>query len=325
MYPSVAADGTLVYSDREPSPRRQLVWLDRGGDKIEETGLVQEVISALALSPEGRRVAFDAGSLPVRDVWVYDLERKSRTRLSTVPEDDFGPVWSPDGEQVAFSSARAGLTNADIFVRRADGSGEQQALVATPGFELVSDWSRDGRYLLYGIANSTFSNFDIWYLERKQDGSGWEPHPFLETPFMEFLPMISPDGRYLAYVSYESGRSEVYVQPFPQGGRKVTVSSNGGDSVRWRRDGKELFYVEEETLVAVAVSTVGDFSAGRTTRLFTHPGSLGRVGHRVPYDVSPDGRRFLLSEPVADDTAEASEPSIHVVQNWYEEFRDREQ
>ena len=137
--------------------------------------------------------------------------------------------------------------------------------------------------------------------------------------------MISPDGRYLAYVSNESGRFEVYVQPFPQGGRRVTVSSNGGDSVSWRRDGKELFYVEEGTLVAVAVSTEGDFSTGRTIRLFTHPGSLARVGLRVPYDVSPDGRRFLLTEPVADDTAKAPLPSIHVVQNWYAEFRDREQ
>ncbi len=136
---------------------------------------------------------------------------------------------------------------------------------------------------------------------------------------------FSPDGRYVAYVSNESGQMEVYVQPFPEGGRKVTVSSNGGRQVRWSRDGKELFYVEGQTLVAVSVSSGSSFSAGSATRLFEHPGlGLGAGILSAPYDVSADGQRFVVAEPLGEG-ADATKPSIRVVQNWYEEFRGREQ
>jgi Tol biopolymer transport system component len=221
---------------------------------------------------------------------------------------------------VAFQSNRAG--NPDIFLRRADASGEEKALTATPGNEMPSDWSRDGRYLLYHT--DAPAGADLWYLERNGDGSAWEPHLFSQSAFDEVVPRISPDGRYVAYVSNESGRGEVYVQPFPEGGRKVTVSSNGGAKVRWSPDGKELFYIEGETLVAVSVSTEGDFSADEATRLFEHPSlRLGELGNFAHYDVSADGQRFILPEP-AGEGADAPEPSIHVVENWFEEFRARE-
>ena len=142
---------------------------------------------------------------------------------------------------------------------------------------------------------------------------------FLQTPFNQYVPRFSPDGRYVAYVSEESGQREVYVQPFPEGGRKVTVSSNGGTRVRWSRDGKELFYVEGETLVAVSVSSGSSFSVGSATRLFEHPGLRGATSY-APYDISADGQRFILAERVG-----AGGPSIRVVMNWFEEFRDREQ
>ena len=144
----------------------------------------------------------------------------------------------------------------------------------------------------------------------------------MQTPFREILPKLSPDGHYVAYVSNESGRDEVYVQPFPEGGRKVTVSSNGGRKVRWSRDGKELFYVEGNTLVAVSVSTAPSFSVGSATRLFEHPGLRSGI-YLGPYDVSADGQRFILAEPVGEG-ADAPELSIRVVLNWYEKFRDRE-
>ncbi len=145
----------------------------------------------------------------------------------------------------------------------------------------------------------------------------------MQTPFGEYVPRFSPDGRYVAYVSNESGQREVYVQPFPEGGRKVTVSSNGGTKVRWSRDGKELFYVEGQTLVAVSVSSGLSFSVGSATRLFEHPG-LRPGRNYAPYDVSADGQRFILAEPVAEG-ADGPEPSIRVVMNWFEEFRDRQQ
>ena len=165
---------------------------------------------------------------------------------------------------------------------------------------------------------------DLWYLERNEDGSAWEPHPFLHTPFNERAAKFSPDGRYVAYVSGESGEWEVYVQPFPQGGRRSTVSSNGGTQPRWSRDGTELFYVEGSTLVAVSVSGGAAFSVGSARRLFEHPELRdGRGTASYPqYDVSSDGRQFVLRERV-DLGEEAPKPSIRVVLNWFEEFRDR--
>ena len=291
--PTVAADQTLVYLDGTGLGQQQLVWLDRRGEKTGEIGQAQETIGDPALSPDGRLVAVAATVGSDRAVWVYDIARAVRTLLSNSPEIDFRPVWSPAGDEVAFTSDRAG--SFDIFLRQADGSGEEKILAATPSTELLSDWSRDGKYLLYHV-NDPETGGDLWYLERNEDGSGWEPHAFLQTPFNQFVPRFSPDGRYVAYVSYESGQVEVYVQPFPEGGRKVTVSSNGGTKVRWSRDGKELFYVEGQTLVAVSVSSGSSFSVGSATRLFEHP--VLRPGFNyAPYDVSADGQRFILAEP----------------------------
>ena len=318
--PTLATDGTLVYLDTSLTGQQQLVWLDRRSNKTGEIGQPQGSLGFPALSPDGRLVAVTATEGSNTDVWVYDIARGVRTRLSSAPERDSRPVWSPSAEEVAFSSGRAG--NVDILLRQADGSGEAKVLVATPHREFLSDRSRDGKYLLYHLEDPE-TGPDLWYLERNEDGSGWEPHPFLQTPFTQGVPRFSPDGRYVAYVSGESGQFEVYVQPFPEGGRKVTVSSNGGRKVRWRRDGKELFYVEGETLVAVSVSSGSSFSVGSATRLFEHPG-LRPGNNYPPYDISADGQRFVLAEP-AGAGAEAPGPSIRVVMNWYEEFRDREQ
>ena len=319
--PTVAADGTLVNLDSYGSRQQQLVWLDRGGEKTGEIGPVQEAIRDPALSPDGRLVAVAARESSNQDIWIYDIERGVRTRLSTAEERDNRPAWSPSGEQVAFTSNRA--RNSDIFLRQADGSGQEKVLASTPLHdEYLSDWSRDGKYLLFHLDDPETAA-DLWYLKRNEDGSGWEPHPFLQTSSNEFVPRLSPDGRYVAYVSDESGQNEVYVQPFPEGGSKVTVSSNGGAKARWSRDGKELFYVEGETLVAVSVSSGSSFSVGSATRLFEHPG-LRLGGNYPPYDISADGQRFILAEPVGE-FAEAPEPSIRVVENWFEEFRGRQQ
>ena len=315
--PTVAADQTLVYLDG--SGQRQLVWLDRHGEKTRESGVFQEEIRYPALSPDERLVAVTAAEGSNEDVWVYDVTRGVKTRLSTDPGGDWRPVWSPAGDQVAFTSNRAG--NMDIFLRQTDGGGEEQVLAATPLNELVSDWSQDGNYLLYQI-NNPGTGADLWYLERNENGSGWGPHPFLQTPFGGFEGRFSPDGRYVAYMSSESGQTEVYVQPFPEGGRKVTVSSNGGRKVHWSRDGKELFYVEGQTLVAVEVSSGSSFSVGEATRLFEHPGFL--MPSNDSYDISTDGQRFILAQSVGEGP-DAPEPSIRVVMNWFAEFRGHEQ
>ena len=160
-------------------------------------------------------------------------------------------------------------------------------------------------------------------MERNGEGGDWEPHPYLQTPYGEHLAKLSPDGRFLVYRSNESGRNEIYVRPFPEGGARTAVSTNGGEQPRWSRDGKEIFYVEGTTLVAVEVSTSPDFSVGSVTRLFEHRVLARQSGWPVAqYDVSTDGRRFLFAAP-GDEEAE-QEVKIRVVQNWYEEFRGRE-
>ena len=325
LFPTVATDGTLVYLDSS-SPLQwqlQLVWLNRRGDRVGEIGLPQERIQYPTLSPDGRLVGVQAREGSNYDIWVWDITRAVKTRLTTGPEIDGVPLWGPTGEEAAFSSNRAG--NWDIYLRQADGSGEAKVLPATPRNEYLTDWSRDGKYLLYWLVDPETGG-DLWYLERNEDGSTWEPHAFLHTPFNERAAKFSPDGRYVAYVSDESGQWEVYVRPFPEGGPRSTVSSNGGTQPRWSRDGKELFYVEGGTLVAVSVSSGAAFSVGSARRLFEHPGlpdSRGSLSY-PKYDVSADGRQFVLPERV-DLGEEAPKPSIRVVLNWFEEFRDHQE
>jgi eukaryotic-like serine/threonine-protein kinase len=318
-YPTAASDGTLVYVDAYSRGQQQLVWLNRSGGNAGEIGVQFETVGSPSLSPDGRLVAFEATEEANQDVWTYEIARGVRTRLSTAAGVDSRPVWSADGERVAFTSLSAG--NNDIFLRQADGSGEEKMIAATLRHESVSDWSTDGKYLLYDMISDGGTGHDLWYLERTTPGGNWEPRSFLIMPSNQRAPKISPDGGYVAYVSDESGREEVYVDSFPERGRRVTISSNGGAKHRWSRDGEELFYVEGgETLMTVAVSTEGEFNAGAATHLFKHPG-LGKGGSHPPYDVSPDGQQFLLAEPAHGETGQRV---IRVVLNWFEEFRDRQ-
>ena len=306
--PSVASDGTLVYRDLGTS---QLVWVDRRGARTGTAGLPSNGMYYPALSPDGRRVALEALENESLDVWVVDIERRTRVRLSSHPASEILPTWSPGGEKVAFGSYHAG--NLDIVVRDTDGSREEATLAAGPLNERVSDWSRDGQYILYWVhpKNGT----DVWYLQRSAGGR-WEPHPLLETSAQERSAKFSPDGRYVAYISDESGRDELYVREFLSGGRKWPVSTNGASQVRWSRKGRELFYTEGDTLIAVPVSTAGGFTAGPPSRLFSHPG-FGNWSD-PNYDVTADGQRIILPERMGEQ-----ERMIHVVQNWFTELRDR--
>jgi Tol biopolymer transport system component len=311
--PTVAGDGTLVYVDHVPK-MYQLAFVDRGGAPKEQIGLPMEDVWHLTLSLDGRSVAFSAALDFNRDIWIHDLARDLRTRLTTAPEIDYSPVWSAKGDEVGFSSDRIGR-DYDIFRQRVDGTGEPEVLVGTPAREAAGDWSQDGNYLIYR-RNSPQTGSDLWYLLR--EGEDWTPHPFLQTPANENRPRFSPDGRYVAYTSNQSGRREVYVRPFPEGENVSRISRNGGRIPRWNSNGKELFYVEGNTLMAVPMSMRPNVTPGNPTRLFDGV----EVGGTSPgYDVSPDGQQFIIARPVGDPPR----PTIRVVQNWYEEFRDREQ
>ena len=312
---SVSRDGTLVYlggGDR----LQQLVWRDRTGGNLEAIGQPQERIRAPALSPDGSRVAVVGMENGNRDVWVHDIVRGLKTRVTSNPAGENRPNWLPSGDEISFSSNRNGTV--DIFVKSADGRGEAEVLVATPAAEFPFDWTADGNYMIFDQRHAG-REMDLYYLRRDKDGSGYESIVFSETEFDELSPRISPDGRFVAYQSNESGSYEVYVQPFPEGPGRTQVSSKGGQQPRWSGDGKEIFYVEGDALMAVPVGTTPTFSAETPTLLFQGKGAFADRGHS--YDVSADGKRFVIVEPVPG----GKPPTIQVVENWYEEFREREQ
>ena len=255
------------------------------------------------------------------DIWVHDLTRSTRTRLTVEDQPEDSPAWSPSGREIAY---RLGGIPNRILLRAADGSGEAVVLVEAADIILsYPDLSRDGRYLVYYELDKETQS-DIRYIEL---GVDIDPVAFLASPANERYPKFSPGGRFLAYTSDESGRNEVYVRPFPDGAGKWQASVNGGTLPRWRGDGKELYYVESSTLMAVSVSTESAFALGRPLSLF-EASSLASVGSdfaglaSAGYDVSADGQRFLTVAPVEEDAAEP--PKIRIVLNWHEEFRNRE-
>ncbi|MDA2925240.1 hypothetical protein MYX65_11435 [Acidobacteria bacterium AH-259-L09] len=249
------------------------------------------------------------------DIWIHEVARALKRRLTFHPAREQRPVWSPEGDKITFASNRKG--EHDIFTKPADGTGEAAELLATPLDEYSYDWSSDGKFLIYDKVGDE-GGMNIWYLRPKEDDSGYEEVSFVKTPFDELSLDLSPDGRFLAYESNESGEYEVYVMPFPEGGGKWQVSTKGGRQPRWRKDGKELFYGQGDTLVAVSVTTTPTFSVGATKPLFEAKGIFDLRGHQ--YDVSADGQRFVMVERLE----QASSSVIRVVQNWFEEFRERQ-
>ena len=293
---------------------------DCGGKRLGPIGRPQAgTIRFPTLSPDGSRVAAQDNSSGDFDIWVHETERAVATRLTFAAGLEAHPTWSASGTEITFTSDRRG--SRDIFSKPAAGTGEATLLVGGPLDEDYPDWSPDGNYMVYEVSEDPNNKGDIRYLKRKTDGGGFEEEVFLSTPHQEGAAKFSPDGRYVAYCSDESGRFGVYARPFPEGVGKWQVSTNGGTQPRWSRDGKELFYVEGSNLMAAPVKTTSSFSVRTPVRLFDNERLSGLL--RPNYDVSKEGQRFLLQEIVGD---EADSPrSIHVIQNWFTEFREREQ
>ena len=278
LNPSVA-DGWLVYLNRGGSVR--LVWRDRSGKKLGAIGEPQAGIFYPALSPDERAVAVRGIEGDTENIWIHEVGRRSKTRLSVERGYVSVPIWSPDGK-VTYSASVDGIIN--IYRKPARFDGDPEVLLAGTFHDLPCDWSEDGRHLLF-YRNDPETLRDIWYLRRRDDGSGYEERLFLQTPFWEHAASFSPDGRFVVYVSDEAGRYDVYVRRFPEGTERWKVSMDkSGAQPRWSHDGKEIFYVEGDTLFAASVSTEPTFAVKGRRRLFT---SALLRGNFVPsYDVS---------------------------------------
>ena len=309
---SVAANGTLAFVAGEATAiEHELVWVERSG-AIETLFDDGRRFYDPRLSPDGTQLAFMSPTGPNRDVWVLNLERSNLTRWTSDPGEDFAPVWRPDGAlALATEVGEAGGEHGPALGSMTGPDVSPDQLFARPGYgrlEFPSSWSPDGRQLAF-LATGTNGEADVYLL----DSETGQADPFLATPFREMAPTFSPDGMWIAYVSDRSGRGEVYIQSFPEGGAPTQVSTAGGSEPRWSPDGQELFYRETNRLMAVVL---GDDPADPAppAAVFVDRFERGWTAGRANYDVSPDGTRFVMVR-----RKNAVAPTvINVVLNWPE-------
>ncbi len=302
--------GVLAYRTGMAAGSTALTWFDRQGKAIGTVGNPQGY-GELALSPDGTQAAVFRRDTVGDDLWIIEFARGSSTRVTTDPGNESYPVWSPDGKQIAFSSNR-GKTAYDLYRKPAGASGEEEVLLKDDEVKIPSDWSRDGRFLLYNILQNRGRSSSIWVLPMIGDR---KPAKYLASEFNEFGGRFSPDGRWVAYVSDVSKRSEIYVSPFPDAAASpaVLVSIDGGTLPHWRRDGKGLYYLAPgRKLMEVEVTPGPSFKVGVPKVLFQTPalGTNNPMGSS--WDVSPDGQRFLVNA-----ASEQQSPSpLTVLTNW---------
>jgi len=279
-----------------------LLWVDRDGTT---TTAATPLLAPgdFRLSPDGSRILYDEGAPP--DVWMLDLERGARMRVTSNPQADRGAVWSPDGASIVFDAHREG--GRAIYEKRTDGALPERMLLATGARSVrVTDWSKDDRFIIFEQDSCIGCALDVWVLPRSE---GAEPYPYAAPDFDEHSAVLSPDGRWIAYVTLESGTCEVVVQSFadPAAG-KWQISANGGFAPRWSPDGRELYYFDGiESIVRVEVATEPVFRVGKPVR-------VSQASAAFEWDVARDGQRLLRTSGVAERT-EGSFP-ITVILNW---------
>jgi eukaryotic-like serine/threonine-protein kinase len=288
---SVSSTGALIYQSGNQS-QNQLSWIDREG-KVLSTASESGTYSEIAISPDAKSVSMTSGGPGRSDISVLDLARSVNTRFTFDPAADNAAVWSPDGKEIVFSSDRDGLGN--IYIKASGGAANEEVLYKSPEPKTPNDWSRDGRFLLYTAGSAKTGN-DLWYLPMTGERT---PKPFVQTAAQEGLGQFSPDGRFVAYVSNESGQNEIYVRSFPDGRGKWQISKGGGVDPRWRRDGKEITYLSGTRMMAVEVSTSPAFQPGTPKMLLEAPIiQAGNYNRNNGYDISPDGKKILATMPV---------------------------
>ncbi len=316
---SASETGVLAYSSRL-LPVSELAWVDRTGRRLQTIAPAADYVD-FRLSPDGTALALSRTSQQTQapDIWVLDLVRGTEARVTSATLTETSPIWSPGGDQIIFRANNAGA-NIEFF-RTLPRSGanvdsvwsreqQLQAHGAALSNVLSSDWTRDGRYVVYHVTNED-SGFDVWALPLEGDRT---PIVVGNSRYNEMQGQVAPNSQWIAYASDESGRYEVYVQAFPSpgAGGKRTVSRSGGTQPRWSANGRELFYVRGDgTLVSTAVTSLAPLTLGQETPLFVTDVS-GMNAYRTDYEPAADGQRFVMKVPVAG----APPPSITVVLNW---------
>jgi Tol biopolymer transport system component len=305
---SVSADGRIAYRSGGGGST-QLVWFDRTGKAVGVAGEPDgNKLTAPELSPDLRRVAVDRTVQGNRDIWLMDLLRGGLTRFTFDPAIDGYPLWSPDGKQITFYSGRKGIQQ--MYWKPANGVGSEEVLFESPNGKWPLDWSRDGRFLLYHEDGGVKTGPDIWALS--MTGGERKPIAVSNTPFAERTGQISPDSRFVAYDTDESGQLQIVVQPFPNPTGKWQISSGGGFYPRWRADGKELYFVAPDGKMMAALIHASASSFEAETPRPSFQTQLNATVNKDQYTVSADGR-FLISQSLQESSA----TPITLILNWH--------
>ena len=304
-----SSSGSLAYvAGGLSESTRAIALVDRSG-----TARTLTTIRGMSLyyqvSPDGKRLVRSNPAGPNRDIWIHDLERDTATRL-TYGDNSSRPIWTPDGKYVAFS---AGLPDANIFWKAADGTGNEERLTTSPHTQFAGSFSPDGKLLVYVEQHPTTAS-DIWMVSLEGDRT---PRKFLQTRFVESEAVLSPDGRWLAYQSNESGRFEIYVQPFPSGGRKLQISTDGGGTPQWSRNGREILYRNQNRMMAVTVRPGQASTASAVELEADKPLALFEGGYEPVFSLTPD-ERFVM---IRNLTEEVRPTAVQVVLGWVDELK----
>jgi Tol biopolymer transport system component/tRNA A-37 threonylcarbamoyl transferase component Bud32 len=303
---SVSENGILAFRSGDATTARELIWMDRIGKRLGTASGKPGEFFQMNISPDEKTVALQIGDNSKSDIWLQDLERGVLSRFTFRPGVNRNAIWSSDGNRLVYAVQNLGAYSFDIYQKAAGGNGQEELLLHTGinGFPL--DWSPDGKWIVYQQTDQK-TGLDLWLLPLDGDRT---PVPYLQTPFDEQNARFSPDGKWMVYQSNESGRSQIYVQSVPASGTKYQISASGGTVPKWRRDGKELFYMSaDRKLMAVPMKLGATVEAGTPQALFPLP----PTGNNI-YAPLRDGQRFLVNVAAGGDAAAIQ--AITVVTNW---------
>jgi serine/threonine-protein kinase len=329
---SVSDSGTLMYvGGSAANPDVSIYWMDPSG-KFTPLRETPGNYHDLAVSPDGKRLAMDITNGDRTDIWVYDWERDALTRLTFSANQNYAPVWTPDGQRIVYASAEKGGAS-NLWWIRADGGGDAQRLTESKDPQYPSSWSPDGKVLAFSQSNPGTGWGIVTLTVEGSEKSGWklgQPKQFMNAPSLELLPALSPDGRWIAYMSNESGMYEIYVRPFPGPGGKWQVSNGGGHRIggwgpEWSRTGKELlfFVPSSHQIMAVSYASSGDSFRADKPHLWS-PGQFAdrRVNVNNPnFSLHPDGKRIAVLRPSSTESGPPPIKSVSFIFNFFDELR----